>query len=1215
MKKTILTLFFMLCIFFPNVDVYAETKEVSTAEELQTAVEVANTGDIISLADDFVQGNVVLEMPNVEVTVDGGNKIWTEGNFIIKGNGTGSLTIKNLKVDGSNIEVAYKHKLIMNQSENGKLILENIEVYNSTVGAINVNTGSKAQTELNRVYIHDNTAKNTAPAVFVGAGETKSDSHLTINNSTIENNIGTGDNYECGALSGKNYTGNITINNTVFRNNINRCDNTSIYGGGGGAIALHYFYGKVEINNSVFDKNQSNGEGKNVRSTYDGGAIYVLDGRGGAEFNINNSTFSNNIAYDDGGAIMFQGTANPGFYTNIKNSTFVNNKAYGLDGVGYSGGAIQYYKNGGSSQMTNKIYSTTFVGNQGGNENSTSEQRGGAIALHGAGLLATPSAPRYNSLFIGNGVYNKGVLDEASTYKDISNNQKEVAGGANVVNVDKGHPSKYTTKDILGVDVPVLQDNLSKITAGHNDEIIQTIPIKPESIADNTYTGTETIPEVDQRNFKRYKDQGAVEMSWIKYDANGGEFELPELDNYDGSIYYEKDTDGKITKYHTVGNIAGADTIVAGDKELKASREGHKFIGWSTDPDATEPDLNYEVGKEINYSEDNFTLYAVWTPVEKYNITYNGNGNTGGTAPVDKNSPYLENSEVKVMGRNDLTREGYAFKGWNTEADGSGTKYKSGTTFTITEDITLFAQWEKGMDVFQVTYDGNGHTSGKVPIDNTDYGYGSIVTIKGNDGNLEKNGLTFLGWSEDKDALEANFKLDGNGNISPSYFVIEQDTVLYAVWVDIDPDEVKGFYVNYDANGADSGEAPIDNKKYERNEEVIVLGNKGNLSRTGYTFDGWNTEADGNGETYFEGETFNIVENTILYAQWALDTSGPGLIYVTFQPKGGVFGDGSTSAKVIEVVEGETVARESISREGYTFKGWYKDDKYKELFDFDSPINENITLYAKWEKKVVSEPDIEDDEDSWGTIGPIKPDKEKPELNKTSHFGYMVGYPDKTIRPRGDITRAEVTTIFFRMMTDDSRNEYWSNENKFKDVQQSDWYNNAISTMNKAEVVTGYPDGNFKPNANITRGEFATMASRFLSDYGNLTKYKFTDIKGNWAEDAINKLASHGLINGYEDGSFKPNQLITRAEAATLINSILERTPHKDGLLSGMKMWIDNSDSDVWYYVQIQEATNSHEYERESGTDIEKWTKILPVRDWVSLEKEWSNSNLSANSG
>ncbi|QQK08260.1 cell wall-binding repeat-containing protein [Miniphocaeibacter halophilus] len=959
-NKIIFLLSIILIMIFTNIS-FAESKEVGTVEELQTAVAEANNGDIIKLADNFEQGNVVLEMPDVVVTVDCGNIIWTEGNIIIKGDGTGSLTIKDLRVDGTNIEVAYNHKLIMNQSENGKLILENVEIYNSTVGAINVNTGPDAHTELNRVYIHDNTARNTAPAIFVGAGETKSDSHLTINNSTIENNIGTGDNYECGALSGKNYTGNITINNTIFRNNINKCDNTSIYGGGGGAIALHYFYGKVEINESVFDKNQSNGEGKKVRSTYDGGAIYVLDGRNGAEFNINKSTFSNNIAYDDGGAIMFQGTFNPGFITNIKNSTFVNNKAYGLDGAGYSGGAIQYFKNGGSSQMINKIHSTTFVANQSGNENSTTEQRGGAIALHGAGLFPTPSVSRYNSLFIGNRVYNNGVPDETSNYKDISNNQLKVAGGVNVVNVDKGDPGdtpNYTVKDILGVSEAVLQDNLSKITAGFNDEIIQTIPIKPESIADNTYTGTEKVPEKDQRNFNRYKDQGAVEMSWIKYDANGGEFSLPDLKEYDGSIYYEKDKvldesgneiEKSITKYYTIGTVSEPITnIIDGQETLKANREGYKFLGWSTKADAVEADSDYEVGKEIYYVEDNFTLYAVWE--EKHRVSYDGNGNTGGVVPVDEE------------------------------------------------------KYEKG----------------------------SKVTLKGNEGNLEKTGYTFAGWSLETDNDESK--------VITEIESINENTTVYAVWK-----EVPKYRVSYNGNGNTGGVVPVDEEKYEKGSKVTLKGNEGNLEKTGYTFAGWSLETD-NDESKVITEITSIEEDTRVYAVWKLDTSGPGLVYVSFEPKGGVFDDDTMKTKVVEVKKGDVVVEENISKEGYIFKGWYLEDGTK--YDFELKVTENLKLLAKWE------------EDSTDTTNPSEPTNPTNPTNPTEPTKPTVptepsepGNPSKPEKPANTIK--EITLIGGRdTLTENIENQL--KKFKLNRIYGKDRYETSVKvseTYSKSKLV------------------------------------------------------------------------------------------------------------------------------------------------------------------
>ncbi|NLY21135.1 MAG: hypothetical protein GXZ08_07640 [Tissierellia bacterium] len=236
-------------------------------------------------------------------------------------------------------------------------------------------------------------------------------------------------------------------------------------------------------------------------------------------------------------------------------------------------------------------------------------------------------------------------------------------------------------------------------------------------------------------------------------------------------------------------------------------------------------------------------------------------------------------------------------------------------------------------------------------------------------------------------------------------------------------------------------------------------------------------------------------------------------------------------------------------------------------------------------------------------------------LNKKDHFAYMIGYPEGVVIPEGDITRAEVATIFFRMMTDEAREKYWSNNNNYSDVDYDAWYNNAISTLSNAGAIKGYEDGSFKPNDFITRGEFAAMASRFLSETGTLTKNNFTDVKGNWAEESIEKLVSLGMIKGYEDGSFKPEQRITRAETATLVNAVLERTPHKDNLLKDMKRWTDNMDEDKWYYAQIQEATNSHIYERVNVKSFENWTRLLPVRDWAALEREWSNANSSSNPG
>ena len=249
---------------------------------------------------------------------------------------------------------------------------------------------------------------------------------------------------------------------------------------------------------------------------------------------------------------------------------------------------------------------------------------------------------------------------------------------------------------------------------------------------------------------------------------------------------------------------------------------------------------------------------------------------------------------------------------------------------------------------------------------------------------------------------------------------------------------------------------------------------------------------------------------------------------------------------------------------------------------------------------------------------PIRPpeDPDKPELNTEDHYAYIVGYEDGSVQPEGDITRAEVATIFFRLLTDESRNEYWSQTNPYSDVSADDWFNNAVSTLTNAGVLDGYEDGTFKPNGNITRAEFATITARFFEatyDGENL----FPDIEGHWAQDYINEAANAGIVDGYPDGTFQPQQLITRAEAVTMVNRTIDRHPHEDHLLADMIVWPDNPET-AWYYEQVQEATNSHEYTMNTDDEqnpYEIWTKLLPNRDWSELEKEWSDANDGAGSG
>lgn len=233
--------------------------------------------------------------------------------------------------------------------------------------------------------------------------------------------------------------------------------------------------------------------------------------------------------------------------------------------------------------------------------------------------------------------------------------------------------------------------------------------------------------------------------------------------------------------------------------------------------------------------------------------------------------------------------------------------------------------------------------------------------------------------------------------------------------------------------------------------------------------------------------------------------------------------------------------------------------------------------------------------------------KVPPILDGDNHFAYIIGYPDQMIRPNGTITRAEVATIFFRLLKDDIRTANMAKVNNFTDVDADKWYNIAISTLTKLGVLAGYPDGTFGPNDTITRAEFTAIAARF-DQYKAKADADFTDIEGHWAKVYIAIAADKGWVGGYPDGTFKPDQKISRAETVALVNRVLDRNIEKekdDVFCKGMISWKDNQDTTKWYYYDIQEATNSHDYERyeKDGINYEIWTAVKDNPDWAALEK------------
>ena len=228
-------------------------------------------------------------------------------------------------------------------------------------------------------------------------------------------------------------------------------------------------------------------------------------------------------------------------------------------------------------------------------------------------------------------------------------------------------------------------------------------------------------------------------------------------------------------------------------------------------------------------------------------------------------------------------------------------------------------------------------------------------------------------------------------------------------------------------------------------------------------------------------------------------------------------------------------------------------------------------------------------------------------LNTNDHYSYLIGYSDGTVRPNGKITRAEVATIFFRLLDDDTRAKYWSSKNDFSDVSADKWYNNAVSTLSRMGVIGGYADGTFRPDAPISRAEFAKIAVSFTQNTGSATYNYFTDVKPtDWFAPYVTAAKDAGLIEGYSDGSFKPESKITRAEACAIVNRTLGRKPSKAHMkISDRIDWPDVQTTD-WFYEAIMEATNSHTYQM--GKRVETWNDKLPQRDWAALETGWANA-------
>ena len=686
------------------------------------------------------------------------------------------------------------------------------------------------------------------------------------------------------------------------------------------------------------------------------------------------------------------------------------------------------------------------------------------------------------------------------------------------------------------------------------------------------------------RDYKLYAKTGNAEQFMVTYVLGGGSGNAPDDSN----------------KY-----ARGAQAVVLPAAGVTPP-EGKVFLYWSAAGDSTRC---YPGGKLTVTGK--MTLTAVYgQKTEAVTVTYHSNFATDKT---DTTAAMPNNSTITLPGYTDLglpENPGYTFAGWNTQADGSGTKYMPGDKVlvdTMAPGNHLYAIWVKGTGTPYEVHHYLERLEGAyldVPHEKDNLrgetGAWTAAAAKSYDG------FTPMGFAQEM------IKADGSTVVKifytrNSYLLTYKDSLSAGVYA---------------------------SQTYKFGAAVTAIADP---TKTGYTFTGWSPTVPA---------TMPAEARTV-YAQWRKTTPDT----VVFDPnningktlaaKSLTVYSGSAPWETFEVVVKEPAGTQrssgTVSLSGgsqsasftafdpitfpaagtYTFTVG-EVDRNTRYMSYDRNL---YTLTVKVEEKggmlVISDvyytnaagrsyrdfPIVfSNTYGSYTPYVPVVPPKTPDKLNADDHFAYVIGYPDGGVHPHATITRAETATIFFRLLTEKTRKDNLTKYHSFRDVPQGAWYNAAVATMAKLKIITGYPDGTFQPDAPVTRAEFAAIAARF-DEKSARTTASFRDIYGHWAERYISRSAELGWIRGYTDNTFRPDQSITRAEAMALINRVLNRNPEsKDDLLRSMNIFNDNLDTAKWYYLDVQEAANSHDFIRKAN-GYEMWKKLRADPDWKALER------------
>ena len=753
-------------------------------------------------------------------------------------------------------------------------------------------------------------------------------------------------------------------------------------------------------------------------------------------------------------------------------------------------------------------------------------------------------------------------------------------GGVLTLNADTGYEGFLT--DAGKKKVRYIGDSVTDIEHGLNDSGYLDVPdnlgfFTPSNWNGNTYT-PETHTTIDARNAllgESFNGTG-FQIVWytIKHQSDGY--------HVDG---YLKGVDVNVT-YHS--NFGDDDTYVVtattgdeyqalttyGDTSLP-ERSGYTFVDWYKDANCT------EVYEPTTLMGD-LHLYAKWVKTA-YNVEYYVDGEKVGNTET-----YKVGDNVVI--RDNPTKEGYTFSGWTSDDaafNSSGFKMPA-RNVTITGTFVA--------NEYNVTYKVDG-----AEYATDTYKFGADVAIRDIP---TKEGYTFSGWtSEDAAFNSSGFKMPARNVTIKGTFTqnkheytinkhfynekgVEVKVVNGEPQTAVENTEIKNLYT---ANTQET----FENQTYvyvsglttvTENLEKLIKDVTIDLHYYLDVKGGEKPDENGNGtpDAWEYRLAFKVVNG-----EWNNGGSADIVVYVPFKD----YKNGETLKEVVVPIT-------SIPAVGDKPNSGYRAGSWDTTPVGNAKVEKNTVFTYTYAKKSSG---------GGGGGGSRKPTVTIPDdvptgLNGDDHYAYIVGYPDSTVRPQNGITRAEVATIFFRLLTDETRNANSTKTNSYSDVAEGAWYNHAVSTLSAMGIVKGDSHGKFNPNAPITRAEFAAIAARF-DDKANTTAVDFSDIASHWAKDEISAAANNGWINGYTDGTFRPNNKITRAEAMTLVNRVLKRLPETaEDLHNDMIKWSDNSDTSAWYYLAVQEATNSHYYDLKENKH-EKWSKLRETRDWTELEK------------